>query len=92
MEVAVGSELGIWQKRQSDAHIADSIAPSVTLLGIADGFGELARGTPIAPAALATVRDYLRRRAIRIFTGRPFCALPLVNLRRLRAQRLALDK
>jgi protein phosphatase len=62
VEVAVGSELGIWQKRQSDAHIADSIAPSVTLLGIADGFGELARGTPIAPAALATVRDYLRRR------------------------------
>ncbi len=61
MEVAVGSELG-WQKRQSDAHVADCIAPSITLFGIADGFGELAGGEPIAPAALANVRDDLRRR------------------------------
>ncbi|MBD5635191.1 MAG: serine/threonine-protein phosphatase [Candidatus Eremiobacteraeota bacterium] len=62
MEVAVGSELGVWQKRQTDAHLEDCVAPSVTLFGIADGFGELDRGLSIAPAALATVRDYLRRR------------------------------
>jgi protein phosphatase len=62
VEVAFGSELGIWQKRQSDAHLADAIAPSVTLFGIADGFGELGRGAGIAPVALATLRDYLRRR------------------------------
>ncbi len=62
MEVAVGTELGIWQRRQSDAHIAECIAPNVTLFGIADGFGDLGRGSPIAPLALTTVRDYLRRR------------------------------
>ena len=38
------------------------------------------------------LRDYLRRRAIRIFTGRPFCALPPANLCRLRARRLEKDK
>jgi protein phosphatase len=62
VEIAVGCEYGLPERRRSDAHLAESIAPSVTLLGIADGFGELARGVPIAPAALATVRDYLRRR------------------------------
>ncbi len=62
MEVAVGSELGAWQRRPSDAHVADCIAPSVTLFGIADGFGEIGRSGAIAPAALATVREYLRRR------------------------------
>lgn len=62
MEVAVGTEVGIWQRRQSDAHIAECIAPNVTLFGIADGFGDLGRGSAIAPLALATIRDYLRRR------------------------------
>ncbi len=62
MEVAVGTELGIWQRRQSDAHLAECIAPNVTLFGIADGFGDAGQGTAIAPLALATVRDYLRRR------------------------------
>ncbi len=62
MEVAVGTESGIWQRRQSDAHLAECIAPYVTLFGIADGFGELGRSTAIAPMALTTVRDYLRRR------------------------------
>ncbi len=61
MEVAVGSELG-WQKRQSDAHLADCLAPGVTLFGLADGFGEVAGNARIAPAALANVRDDLRRR------------------------------
>jgi protein phosphatase len=62
VEVAVGSELGVWQRRQSDAHIAECIAPSVTLFALADGFGEIGRGVSAAPVALATLRDYLRRR------------------------------
>jgi protein phosphatase len=62
VEVAVGTELGIWQRRQSDAHLAECIAPNVTLFALADGFGEIGRGSPVAPLALATLRDYLRRR------------------------------
>jgi hypothetical protein len=31
-------------------------------------------------------RDYLRRRAIRVVTGKPFRTLPLVNLDRLKRQ------
>jgi acetyltransferase-like isoleucine patch superfamily enzyme len=33
------------------------------------------------------LRDYLRRRAIRIFTGQPFQSLPLVSLQRLQRRR-----
>jgi acetyltransferase-like isoleucine patch superfamily enzyme len=33
------------------------------------------------------LRDYLRRRAIRLFTGQPFQTLPLVNLQRLQRRR-----
>ena len=62
MEVAVDSELGIWQRRQSDAHLAESLAPNVTLFALADGFGEVGRGYAAAPLALATVREELRRR------------------------------
>jgi len=62
VEVAVGSDLGIWQKQQSDAYLSESLAPNVTLLGVADGFGVIGRGTPTAHLALATVRDFLRRR------------------------------
>ena len=62
MEVAVGTELGIWQRRQSDAHLAECIAPNVTLFALADGFGEIGRGVPVATLALGTLRDYLRRR------------------------------
>jgi PPM family protein phosphatase len=62
VEVAVGSDLGIWQKQQSDAYLTEALAPNVTLLGIADGFGVVGRSTPTAHLALATVRDYLRRR------------------------------
>ncbi len=62
MEVAVGSELGVWQRRQSDAHLAECIAPNVTLFALADGFGEIGRGVSAAPVALFTLRDYLRRR------------------------------
>jgi serine/threonine protein phosphatase PrpC len=62
VEVAVGTELGIWQRRQSDAHLAECIAPNVTLFALADGFGEIGRGVPVATLALGTLRDYLRRR------------------------------
>jgi serine/threonine protein phosphatase PrpC len=62
MEVAVGSELGIWQKQNNDAHLTECLAPSITFFGVADGFGVLGRGTPTATLALASVRDYLRRR------------------------------
>jgi protein phosphatase len=62
VEVAVGTDLGIWQRRQSDAHIAESIAPGVSLLAVADGFGEVGRGSATAALALSTMRDYLRRR------------------------------
>lgn len=33
------------------------------------------------------LRDYLRRRALRVFTGQPFQSLPLVNLQRLQRRR-----
>lgn len=62
MEVAVGTELGLMSRIASDAHLAESVAPGVTLFAVADGFGEVGRGNPTAPLALATVRDYLRRR------------------------------
>ncbi len=63
MEVAVGAELGLWQKAQSDAHVAESLAPGVALLAIADGFGASGRsGQTSATFALQIVRDYLRRR------------------------------
>jgi acetyltransferase-like isoleucine patch superfamily enzyme len=35
------------------------------------------------------LRDYLRRRAIRIFNGRPFRTIPLANLHRLRSRNLS---
>ncbi len=62
MEVAVGTELGVVHDAVSDAHLVESVAPGVTLFAVADGFGEIGRGNPTAPLALATVRDYLRRR------------------------------
>jgi protein phosphatase len=62
MEVAAGSDIGVWQSQQSDAHLAESLAPDVTLLAIADGFGALGKNVPTAIMALSTIRDYLRRR------------------------------
>lgn len=62
MDVAVGSELGIWQRQNDDAHLSESIAPNVAFFGVADGFGALGRGVPTASLALGAVRDYLRRR------------------------------
>jgi len=62
LEIAVGSNVGFWQVRQTDAHIAEVIAPGITLLALADGFGAADKGLPTAEVALATLRDYLRRR------------------------------
>lgn len=62
MEVAAGTTLGVRYERQSDAHVEECIAPNVTLLGVADGFGAVGRNVPTAQSALWAVRDYLRRR------------------------------
>jgi len=62
VEVAVGSDPGLWQHQQSDAYMSEALAPNVTLLGVADGFGVVGRGVPAAHLALGTLRDYLRRR------------------------------
>ncbi len=62
MEVAHGSELGLLCGASSDAHVVESFAPCITLVAVADGFGEIGRGNASAPSALATVREYVRRR------------------------------
>ncbi len=62
MEVAAGTTTSSRYDRHSDAHVEECIAPSVTLLGVADGFGAVGRNVPTAQSALAAVRDYLRRR------------------------------
>ncbi|HEY0798395.1 MAG TPA: protein phosphatase 2C domain-containing protein [Candidatus Baltobacteraceae bacterium] len=62
MEIAVGSDLGIWQRHNNDAYLSELIAPGINFFGIADGFGTLGHGVPTAAVALETVRDYLRRR------------------------------
>jgi PPM family protein phosphatase len=81
VEVAVGSELGLWQRQQSDAYASDAIAPSVTFLGIADGFGAPGKSFSAASLAVMSVRDYLRRRhRLGAFCGRQNSA---ANLRAL---------
>lgn len=62
MEVAFGSELGLLRGVPSDAHVVDALAPGVTLVAVADGFGEPGRGNATAHLALTTVRDFVRRR------------------------------
>jgi serine/threonine protein phosphatase PrpC len=62
MEVAAGTTIGLRQERPSDAHVEECIAPNVTLLAVADGFGAVGRNVPTAQSALSAVRDYLRRR------------------------------
>jgi len=42
-----------------------------------------------ASALSEDLRDYLRRRAIRVFTGEPYRAIPLANLKRLRSRMAA---
>lgn len=62
MEVAYGSEFGLLRGGSSDAHVVENVSPGVTLVAVADGFGEFGRGNGTAPLALATVRDFVRRR------------------------------
>jgi protein phosphatase len=64
MEIAVGSQPGIWDRTSAEAHVADQLAPGVVLLAVADGFG-LVRGTPVAKVAVELVRDNLRKRVRR---------------------------
>ncbi|HXF33317.1 MAG TPA: protein phosphatase 2C domain-containing protein [Candidatus Acidoferrales bacterium] len=63
MEIAVGTHPGVWQKHGGDAALAEALAPNVTLLAVADGFGSISRGLSIAQSALLFVRDFLRRKA-----------------------------
>ncbi len=62
MEIAFGTEQGVAGRRSGDAHLTETIAPSVTLLAIADGFGVVGRNVPTGQVALGHVRDFLRRR------------------------------
>ncbi len=61
MEIAVGSQPGLWQRNGAESHVAEVIAPGVVLLAVADGFGSV-RGTPVAAVTVHTVRDALRRK------------------------------
>jgi protein phosphatase len=71
MEIAVGTHPGAWQKHGGDAALAESLAPNVTLLAVADGFGSISRGLSISQSALLFFRDFLRRKArTGIFTTR----------------------
>jgi len=62
VDVAYASERGILGGVPSDAHLVETVAPGVTLVAVADGFGEVGRGNATAPLALATVCEYVRRR------------------------------
>jgi len=64
MEIAVGSQPGLWDRSSAQAHVADQLAPGVVLLAVADGFG-FVRGTPVAKVAVDVVRDALRKRVRR---------------------------
>ncbi|GAC1305069.1 MAG: hypothetical protein NVSMB21_06310 [Vulcanimicrobiaceae bacterium] len=58
MEIAFGSEPGLLRDgAPSDAHCVEAFAPGVTLVAVADGFGEIGRGNATAPLALATITE-----------------------------------
>ena len=61
MDIAIGSQPGLWQRTSSDAHCSDVIAPGIALLAVADGFGAV-RGNGIAAVALGLLRESLKRR------------------------------
>ena len=61
MDIAIGSQPGMWQRTSSDAHCSDVIAPGIALLAVADGFG-IVRGTGIGSVALQLLRESLKRR------------------------------
>ena len=61
MEIAVGSRPGIPQRGDSEAYVAEIVAPGVVLLAVAHGFGRIRERS--APAVAAqTIRDSVRRR------------------------------
>ena len=61
MDIAIGSQPGMWQRTSSDAYCSDVIAPGIALLAVADGFG-IVRGASIASVALGFLRESLKRR------------------------------
>jgi len=62
MEIAVGSELGTSQQERShDACCSEALAADIALLAVADGFGSYGRGS-VAQAAVATLREFFRRK------------------------------
>jgi len=61
MEIAVGSQPGLWPGNAAHAHVAEVIAPGVVLLAIADGFGTV-RGASVASVTTATIREALKRK------------------------------
>ncbi|HEV3156248.1 MAG TPA: protein phosphatase 2C domain-containing protein [Candidatus Baltobacteraceae bacterium] len=69
MEIAVGSDSGS-HRDATDAHLAEVLASGITVLGVADGFGEPSRDALNASHALCAVRDHLRRcRRSGVLTG-----------------------
>jgi serine/threonine protein phosphatase PrpC len=62
VDVAFGAESGSERRRGEESYLVESLAPGMTFLGVADGFGSLGNGILGAPLALALARDYLRRK------------------------------
>lgn len=60
MDVAVGFEPG--GTAGGDAHHSEVLAPNISFFCVAHGFGSNGRSGPIASVAIATMRDFLRRR------------------------------
>jgi acetyltransferase-like isoleucine patch superfamily enzyme len=78
-------EHSIWEARPDITISATPVPPELWGRCHFDLDRETMTGEPTRIAE--DLRDYLRRRAIRIFTGKPFQTLPLVNLQRLHGRR-----
>ena len=63
MDIAVGEQRGMWQRESADAYLSETLAPGVVLVAVADGFGTIVRGVPVAKSGLLLLRDFLRRKA-----------------------------
>jgi len=79
-------EIGFGTPRSEQANtISLSFGSSSNISGKNSHFDLQALTLEGHPSPLAEdLRDYLRRRAVRVFTGKPFRTLPLSNLRRLK--------
>lgn len=62
MDIAVGSEQGVFSKHNSDAYLSAALTPKAMFFGVADGFGAVGPSMSAAMTALVTVRDYLHGR------------------------------